>query len=68
VLTQFDYYRSFVTPLGKLRQRPELVEIHMRDLAGVRVPDAIASLHRVVQHISWAPVIVDLNWKSPPLP
>ncbi len=66
VLTQFDYYRSFVTPLEKLRQRPELVEIRVRDLAGVRVPDAIPSLRRVVQHISWAPVIVDLNWKSPP--
>ncbi len=64
VLTQFDYYRGFVTPLEQLRQHPELVEIHVRDLAAVRVPDAIPSLQRVVQHISWAPVIVDLNWKK----
>ncbi len=66
VLTQFDYYRSFVIPLEQLRQSPELVKIRVRDLATMRVPDAIPSLRRVVQHISWAPVIVDLNWKNPP--
>jgi hypothetical protein len=64
VLTQFDYYRGFVAPLAQLRHQPELVEIQVRDLAAVRVPDAIPSLSRVVQHISWAPVIVDLDWKK----
>ena len=68
VLTQFDYYRNFVTLLEQLRQHPELVEIHVRDLAAVRPPDAIPALQRVVQHISWAPVIVDLSWKNPPPP
>ena len=68
VLTQFDYYRGFVTPLEQLRQHPELVEIRVRDLAAVRVPDASPVLQRVVQHISWAPVIVDLNWKETPSP
>jgi len=63
VLTQFDYYRSFVLPLEKLRQHPELVKIRVRNLAVVRPPDAIPALQRVVQHISWAPVIVDLDWK-----
>jgi hypothetical protein len=67
VLTQFDYYRSFVIPLEQLRQRPDLVEIRVRDLAAVPVPDANPSLQRVVQHISWAPVIVDLDWKKAPL-
>lgn len=66
VLTQFDYYRSFIAPLADLRQHPELVEIRVRNLAKAPVPDAIHSLQRVVQHISWAPVIVDLNWKQPP--
>jgi hypothetical protein len=68
VLTQFDYYRGFVTPLEQLRQRPDLVEIRVRNLAAVPVPDANLSLQRVVQHISWAPVIVDLDWKKTPLP
>ena len=68
VLTQFDYYRSFAPLLDKLGQHPEQVEIHLHNLAQVKPPDAIPSLQRVVQHISWAPVIVDLSWKTPPPP
>jgi hypothetical protein len=63
VLTQFDYFRSGAELLARLRQSPELVTIRVRDLAAVRTPDSIPSLQRVVQHISWAPVIVDLDWK-----
>ncbi len=63
VLTQFDYHRAFVPVLRELSQHPELVTVRVRDLAAVRPPDAIPALARVVQHISWAPVIVDLEWK-----
>jgi hypothetical protein len=63
VLVQFDYYRAFVPLLAQLRQRPGLVSIQVRDLSKIRTPDSIPSLERVVQHISWAPVIVDLDWK-----
>ena len=65
VLSQFDYYRAFVPLLQELRTRPDLVDIHVRDCAEVQTPDAIPSLQRVIQHISWAPVIVDLDWKPP---
>ena len=65
VVSQFDYYRSFEPLLAELRLRPELVEIHVRDLAAVRTPDSMPAMQRVVQHISWAPVIVDLDWKNP---
>ena len=68
VLSQFDYYRAFVPLLEKLRQHPELVTVRVRDLAGVRPPDAVPALSRLVQHVSWAPVIVDLEWKNPPTP
>jgi hypothetical protein len=64
VLTQFDYYRSFQGVLAQLRQQPGLVSITVRDQAAVRTPDSIPSLRRVVQHISWAPVIVDLEWMT----
>jgi hypothetical protein len=64
VLTQFDYYRGFTDLLGRLRQHPELVSVQVRDQAAVRTPDSIPSMQRVVQHISWAPVIVDLDWKN----
>lgn len=66
VLTQFDYYRGFEQPLEQLQSHPELVSIRVRDLARMRTPDASPSLQRIVQHISWAPVIVDLDWKKPP--
>jgi hypothetical protein len=64
VLTQFDFHRSYVRVVEQLRQHPELVSVRVRDTAGIRTPDSIPSLQRVVQHISWAPVIVDLSWKQ----
>jgi len=63
ILTQFDYYRSFVSMEQRLRSHPELVEVHVRNDAVIKPPDASPSLQRIVQHISWAPVIVDLAWK-----
>jgi len=66
-LTQFDYYRAFEPVLTELQKHPESVEIHIRNLAAIKSPDALPSFRRVVQHISWAPVIVDLDWKNPPL-
>lgn len=65
VLTQFDYYRGFTDIIGKLRHHPELVTVTLRDETAVRTPDSIPSMQRVVQHISWAPMIVDLDWKKP---
>jgi hypothetical protein len=64
VLTQFDYYRGFTGLLDKLRKHPELVSVNVRDETRVRTPDSNPALQRVVQHISWAPVIVDLKWKK----
>jgi hypothetical protein len=66
VLTQFDFYRGLEEPVDQLDQRPDLVEIHVRNLAAMPVPDASLKLQRVLQNISWAPVIVDLKWKKPP--
>ncbi len=68
VLTQFDFYRGLEVPVSQLQQHPGLVEIRVRNLAVFPVPDACRSLQRVVQNISWAPVIVDLDWKQPPSP
>jgi len=67
VLTQFDYYRSFAVLMRQLESQPDIVEVRIRNLAAIKPPDAIPSMQRVVQNISWAPVIVDLNWKKPSL-
>jgi hypothetical protein len=64
VLAQFDYYRVFVPLLEQLRARPGLVDITVRDQAAVRTPDSIPALQRVLQQVSWAPVLVDLEWKG----
>jgi hypothetical protein len=66
VLTQFDYYRSFVLVVEQLGQESNLVQIQVRNMAAVRPPDSFPSLQKAVQNISWAPVIVDLDWKAPP--
>jgi hypothetical protein len=63
IMTQFDYYRGFVSMEQRLRSHPELVAIQVRNDAVVKPPDASPSLQRIIQHISWAPVVVDLNWK-----
>lgn len=64
VLTQFDYYRAFAGLVKQLQEHPDVVTVRVRDLALVRTPDSIPSMQRVLQHISWAPVIVDLDWKQ----
>jgi hypothetical protein len=63
ILTQFDYYRGYENVVEKLRQHPELVSVTVNNTAKIRPPDAIPVLSRVVQHISWAPVVVELSWK-----
>jgi hypothetical protein len=62
VLTQFDYYRRFQPVVTRLANQPDLAEVVVLDPARVRPPDAIPPLRRVVQHLSWAPVTVRINW------
>lgn len=62
VLTQFDYYRAYKPTLDELARHPELCSVKVRNTARVATPDSFASLQRVLQHVSWAPVIVDLVW------
>jgi len=63
VLTQFDYYRAYRAPIEQVRQQTNAVELEIRDTAQLRPPDAHPSLQRIVQHISWAPIIIQLHWK-----
>jgi hypothetical protein len=68
ILTQFDYYRRYQRTLDQLKSDPNLKDIQIVNTARIRPPDAFPSLQRVVQHVSWAPVIVNLFWDetSPP--
>jgi len=65
ILTQFDYYRRYETVLTEFQRTHPWIEIGITNLAQTRPPDAIPTLRKVVQHLSWAPVVVDFNWREP---
>jgi hypothetical protein len=63
VITQFDYYRRYERVLTHLQAQPGLVEIKVHNTARTPAPDSIRSFQRVVQHVSWAPVVVEFSWR-----
>ncbi|HTL18883.1 MAG TPA: hypothetical protein VL793_16720 [Patescibacteria group bacterium] len=63
ILTQFDFYRNYPRTIERLCQHPELVLVRVRDTTRTRTPDSIPRFQRVLQHVSWAPVIVELDWR-----
>ncbi len=62
ILTQFDYYRWYERIIMDLRKRPDFVKVDILNTARIRPPDAFKPLQRVVQHVSWAPVVVRFSW------
>ena len=65
VLTQFDYYRRYQPVIDALTNQPALATVTVRNFARTSPPDSIPMMQKVVQHVSWAPVIVELSWKQP---
>lgn len=65
VLTQFDYYRRYEPVINALMTQPATVAVTVRNFAKTPAPDSIPSMQKVVQHISWAPVVVEFSWKQP---
>jgi len=63
VLTQFDYYRVHAPIIEELGRHPELGSSRVRNTASLPAPDSFPSLQRILQQVSWAPVIVDFTWK-----
>ena len=63
LLTQFDYFRRFETVFAQLKQRQEIARFELVNFARTPTPDSFPSLQKVVQHISWAPVVVSLSWQ-----
>ena len=63
ILTQFDYYRRYQPLLAQLKMRPGLAEVQIVNTAKLPAPDSIRLLRKVLQHISWAPVVVTVSWK-----
>jgi hypothetical protein len=63
ILTQFDYYRGCGTALPALKSRKDVLQMRVTNYAHRLPPDAFPTAQRIIQHISWAPVIVDLEWQ-----
>ncbi len=63
ILTQFDYYRRYERVLSRLKECGAHVEISVLNTATTRTPDSYRLWQRVFQHVSWAPVVVDLAWR-----
>jgi len=64
ILTQFDYFRRFETVLAQLKESKELAHLEVVNTTGIRSPDSFPSLQKVVQHISWAPIVITLTWRA----
>ncbi|MBE0544595.1 MAG: hypothetical protein IH623_24920 [Verrucomicrobia bacterium] len=62
IITQFDYYRRYHGVLAGLQRESGRVEIKLQNTAGVAPPDASRLMQKVVQHVSWAPVVVEFTW------
>ena len=68
VLTQFDYYRRYEPVLAELRRTRGDVVVRITNRARVPSPDAKRLTRKLVQHVAWAPVIVELEWPKTDLP
>jgi hypothetical protein len=64
LLTQFDYYRRYERIVSQFRRERGDVDVQITNTARVQPSDALPSMRKVVQHISWAPVIVEFTWPS----
>lgn len=65
LLTQFDYYRRYEGVVAQFQRERGDVDVRIVNLARVQPPDAIGSTRRVLQHVSWAPVVVEFEWPRP---
>jgi hypothetical protein len=65
ILTQFDFYRRYDQVLAELRSETNLVLITVHNRSAATVPDSIFGMRRLVQHVSWNPVVIDFVWRNP---
>jgi len=64
LLTQFDYFRRYDWILAEVKSRADLVDVKIEQTTRIASPDSIKPIQKIVQHISWAPVVVTLTWKQ----
>lgn len=65
LLSAYDYHRRYERVIEELRLSGQLEARQVEMPGRIPVPDASPLLRRVVQHLSWAPVIIHLRWAHP---
>jgi hypothetical protein len=65
ILTQFDFYRRYDQVLTELKTEQTLSSMTIHNDSITPPPDSILGLRRLVQHVSWNPVIIDFAWREP---
>lgn len=63
VLTQFDWHRNYEATVTRLAQERAWIDVQVTNVVRLPVPDSSRVLQKVLQHTSWAPVIIELQWK-----
>jgi len=64
VLTEFDYYRRFKPVLDDVKTNPAVLDLQITNTAKIPTPDSLKKYQHIVQHVSWAPVIVKFSWRD----
>ncbi len=62
VVTQFDYFRFYQGLVERVRALPGVRGVTVEQTAQVPAPDSFKATERVVQHVSWAPVLIRIDW------
>jgi hypothetical protein len=62
LVTPFDYYRRYDRLLEQLRARRDLASFEIGFNYKLSPPDANKQIQRVVQHVSWTPVVIRIRW------
>ncbi len=65
ILTHLDYFRKYRSLLESLQQNHKVSRVDIIHAGRIPSPDSIEGVGKVLQHISWAPVVVKIKW--PPL-
>lgn len=63
ILTPFDYFRRYRRELERKAAQNLIRNFVVEETARTPVPDALPRFRRAVQHLSWAPVIVRVEWR-----
>lgn len=62
VLTAYDFHRRYQESIMALAARGKVRIVSVAHDVRVPPPERFPEIRRVVQHLSWAPVIVQLEW------